>query len=113
MLHTISMPIIILKGSKQRLVDPSKTTRNSGQLRRKKPGPFFWVTAVVEESWMAFIRNLISIKVFLGKPQHPNALHHPRPPGSNGSDLGRSKGCKGYDGMPRRRAGRALTPGLW
>ncbi len=73
------MPIIILKGSKQRLVDPSKTTRNSGQLRRKKPGPFFWVTAVVEESWMAFIRNLISIKVFLGKPLRPNALHHSYP----------------------------------
>jgi len=77
----------------------SQTTRNSGQLRRKKPGPFFWVTAVVEESWMAFIRNLISIKVFLGKPQHPNALHHPRPPGSNGSNFGMSKDGTGVVGI--------------
>ncbi|MBO5489940.1 MAG: hypothetical protein J5960_00720, partial [Desulfovibrio sp.] len=83
----------------QRLVDQSKTTKNSGQLRRKKPGPFFWVTAVVEESWMEFIRNLISIKVFLGKPQHPNALHHPRPPGSNGSNFGMSKDGTGVDGI--------------
>jgi len=73
-------------------------TKTRGQFCRKEP--FIMLRALTpKERSVLFIRNLISIKVFLGKPQHPNALHHPRPPGSNGSNFGMSKDGTGVVGI--------------